>query len=71
VVIIKAKESEKKSDMSHAESSLLLTPGQQDLTYSALMEATEERKLAAIRISELVREAVDTLLRDAEKTACS
>ena len=57
--------------MSRAAPSLLLANEQQDLTLVIkLVEATRERKLAALRISELASQAVDTLLYAANTVAC-
>jgi hypothetical protein len=62
MISIKTKEPGERGNISRAMPSLPLTNEQQDLTYViALVEATRERRLAALRISELAKKAKDKL----------
>lgn len=62
IISIKTKEPREQGTISRAVPSLPLTNEQQDLTYViALVEATRERRLAALRISELAEKAEDKL----------
>jgi hypothetical protein len=61
MISIRTKEP-RQQGISRAVPSLPLTNEQQDSTYLiALVEATRERRLAALRISELSKKAVDKL----------
>ena len=62
MISIRTKESREQGNISRAVPSLPLTNEQQDSTYViALTEATRERRLAALRISELSKKAEDKL----------
>jgi hypothetical protein len=62
MISIKTKEPREQGNISHAMPSLNLANEQQGLTYViALVEATRERRLAALRISELSKKAEDKL----------
>jgi len=70
-VSIKAKEPQEQGNISHISH---LAPGlpvaskQQDLTYvPSLVEATRERRLAALRISALTQQAVETIINQSER----
>lgn len=71
-ITFKTKEAKERGDVSRAAPSLLLAGEQQYLTYViALVEATRERRLAALRISELTKQAVDMILHLAERATYS
>lgn len=62
MISIKTKEPREQGNISRAMPSLNLDNEQQGLTYViALVEATRERRLAALRISELSKKAEDKL----------
>ncbi len=69
IVGIKMKEPEERGNISRAVPSFLPAGEQREPTLVIkLVAATRERKLAALRISELARQAVDTLFNLAEGT---
>jgi len=62
MISIRTKEPREQGNISHPAPSLPLTNEQHDSTYLiALVEATRERRLAALRISELSKKAEDKL----------
>ena len=62
IISIRTKESREQGNISHALPSLHLTNEQQDSRYLiALVKATRECRLAALRISELSKKAEDKL----------
>jgi hypothetical protein len=62
MISIRTKEPRQQGNISRDVPSLPLTNEQQDSTYViALVEATRERRLAALRISELAKKAEDKL----------
>ena len=71
LVSIKMKEPKERGNMSRVVSFLPPANEPQDLTYViALVEANRERRLAALRISELSRQATDKLLHWTERATC-